>query len=166
VASLGPVARARPRRGDWPRRGSKGLGNSSGAFRAVWWTRPWVSCWRGSTRGHCTRRGGLTAARINSGEQSRGQKGSNDRIKGAGRLLTSSANSGECGGRRRCGGTSGRRRWGSGCTRTAPVSADRANQRGGHTEGCPEQLTARRNSTRQRTGCGRDDDRRTNCDRQ
>jgi hypothetical protein len=73
---------------------------------------------------------GVTAARINSGEQSRGQKGSNGRIKGASRFLTSSANSGARGGRRRCGGTSGRWRRGSGCAITAPVSAGRANQRG------------------------------------
>jgi hypothetical protein len=166
VVPLGPVARARRRRGGWPRWGSRGLENSSGAFRAVWRTRPWASCWRGSTRGCRTRRGGLKATRINSGKQSRGQNGSNGQIKGTSRLLTSSANSGARGGRRRCGGTSGQRRRGSGYARTAPVSSDRANQRGGgHTERCPEQLMARRNSPRQRTGRGRNGDRRTDSGR-
>jgi hypothetical protein len=47
-------------------------------------------------------------ARINSGEELCEQKDSNKRIKGTGRLLTSSANSGVLGGRRECGGASGR----------------------------------------------------------
>jgi hypothetical protein len=56
----------------------------------------------------------------------------------------------------------GRRRRGSGCTRIVPVSADRMNQRGeGHTEGCPEQLTVRRNSPWHWTGRGHDGDRIT-----
>jgi hypothetical protein len=100
VAPLGPVARARQRRGGWPRRGSRGLGTCAGAFRAVWRTRPWVSRRRGSTRGRCTRRGRITAARGNSGEQSRANQGSNNQIKGASRLLTSRGNAGVTGQRR------------------------------------------------------------------
>jgi hypothetical protein len=39
----------------------------------------------------------------------------------------------------------------SGCMGRSPVSADRANQRGcGQTEGCPELLTVKQNSLRQR----------------
>jgi hypothetical protein len=56
----------------------------------------------------------------------------------------------------------GRHRRGSDCARIAPVSADRTKQRGeGHTEGCPEQLIARRNSPWHGTGRGRDDGCRT-----
>jgi hypothetical protein len=65
VAPLGPAARVRRRREGWPRRGTRGSGFSSDAFRAVWQTRPWTSLRRGSTRGRCTRRGELTAARGN-----------------------------------------------------------------------------------------------------
>jgi hypothetical protein len=44
----------------------------------------------------------------------------------------------------------------------APVSANRMKQRGrGHTEGCPEKLTARRSSPWHWTGRERDDGRRT-----
>jgi hypothetical protein len=162
VAPLGPAVRARRRRGDWPRRGSRGLGTSSGAFRAVWQTRPWASRRRGSTRGRCTRRGGLTAARGNSGEQSHTNQGSNGQIKGADRLLTSRGSAGVTGQRRWCRDETGRRWRSSSCARTTPVSAGQTNLRGGgHTEGCPEQLTARQNSPRQRTGHGRDGDRRT-----
>jgi hypothetical protein len=161
------MARARRRRGDSPRRGSRGLETISGAFRAVWQTRPWALRRRGSTRGCCTRRGGLTAARSNSGEQSRANHDSNDQIKGAGRLLTSRGSAGVTVQRRWRRDATGRRWRSSGCARTAPVSAGRAKQRGGgHTEGCPEQLMARRNSPRQRTGRGRDGDRRTGSDRQ
>jgi hypothetical protein len=60
----------------------------------------------------------------------------------------------------------GRRRRGSGCARIAPVSVDRAKQRGeGHTEGCPEQLTVRRNSPWHGTGRGRDGGRRMDSSR-
>jgi hypothetical protein len=167
VAPLGPTARSRQRRGDRPRRGSRGLGTSSGAFRAVWQTRPWASRRRRSTGGRCTRRGGLTAAWRNFGKQSRANQGGNGRIKGTGRLLTSSSNSGVRGGRRRCGGTTGRWRRGSGCARTASVSVGRANHRGGgHTEGCPEQLMVSRNLPRQRMGRGRDGYCRTGISRQ
>jgi hypothetical protein len=56
----------------------------------------------------------------------------------------------------------GRQRRGSGCARIAPVSAGRTKQRGeGRTEGCPEQLTARRNSPWHGTGRGRDGGRKT-----
>jgi hypothetical protein len=49
-----------------------------------------------------------------------------------------------------------------GCTGKTPVSADRANQRGsGRTERCPELLTARRNSSRQRARRGLDGGRGT-----
>jgi hypothetical protein len=147
VAPLGPAARARRRRGGWSRRGSRGLGFSSGAIRAVWRTRPWTSRRHGGTRRRCTRRGGLTAVRDSSGEQSREQQSNNDQIKGASGLLTLRGSVGVTGQRRRRKDTTGRRRQGSGCTRIALVSADRTNQRGeGHTEGCPEQLTAKRNS--------------------
>jgi hypothetical protein len=70
-----------------------------------------------------------------------------------GRLLTSSANSRTLGERRGCSGASGRRRRGSDCARTAPVSVDRVQHGGrGHTEGCPELLTARRSSPWHWTG--------------
>jgi hypothetical protein len=142
------------------------LGASPGAFRAVWRTRPWPSHRRGSTRRRCTRRGGLTTARDSSGEQSRGQQSSNDQNKGVGGLLTLRGSDGVTEQRWRCKDTTGRRRWGSGCARIAPVSADRTNQREkGHTEGCPEQLTARRNSLWHGTGHRRDDDRRTGSSR-
>jgi hypothetical protein len=50
----------------------------------------------------------------------------------------------------------------TGDTGKTPVSADRANQREwGRTEGCPELLTARWNSPRQRARRGFDGDRRT-----
>jgi hypothetical protein len=154
--------RARRRRGGWPQRGSRGLGASSGAFRAVWRTRSWPSRRRGSTRGRCTRRGGLTAARDSSGEQSREQQSSNDQIKGAGGLLTLRGSAGVTEQRQRHKDTTGRRRWGSGCARIAPVSVDRTNQRReGHTDGCLEQLTARRNSPWHGTGHRHDGDRRT-----
>jgi hypothetical protein len=56
----------------------------------------------------------------------------------------------------------GRRRWCSGCTKIAPVSADWTQQRGkGHTEGCPEQLIVRRSSPWHWTGHGRDSGHRT-----
>jgi hypothetical protein len=46
------------------------------------------------------------------------------------------------------------------------VSADRSNQIvEGHTEGCPEQLTVRRNSHWHGTGRGRDGDRKTGSSR-
>jgi hypothetical protein len=77
--------------------GSRGLGTSSGVFRAVWRTRSWASHRRGSTRGRCTWQGGLTVAWGNSGEQSRANQGSNDQIKGAGRLLTSRGSAGVMG---------------------------------------------------------------------
>jgi hypothetical protein len=50
------------------------------------------------------------AAQINSGEELRGQMGSNGRIKGTGRFLTSSVNFRALRERRGCGGASGRRR--------------------------------------------------------
>jgi hypothetical protein len=106
------------------------------------------------------------AARDSFSEQSREQQNSNDQIKGAGGLLTLRASAGVTGQRRRRKDATGRWRRGSGCARIAPVSAGRMNQRGeGHTEGCPEQLTARRNSPWHGTGRGRDDDRRTGSNR-
>jgi hypothetical protein len=166
VAPLGSVARSRWRRGGWPRQGSRGLGASSGALRAVWRTRPWLSCRRGSTKGRCIRRGGLTAVRDSSGEQSREQQSSKDQIKGTGRLLTLRGSAGVTEQQRRRKDMTGRRRWGSGCARITPVSVDWTNQRGeGHTEGCPEQLTARRNSPWHGTGHRRDGDRRTGSSR-
>jgi hypothetical protein len=71
VALPDPSAKSRQRRGGWPRRGSRGLGKGSGAFRATWRTRPWVPRWHGSTRERETRQGGLTAAQINFDEELR-----------------------------------------------------------------------------------------------
>jgi hypothetical protein len=154
------------RRGGWPHRGSRGLGASSGAFRAVWQTWPWPSRRRGSTRGRCTWRGGLTATRDSSDEQSCEQQSSNDQIKSVGGLLTLRGSAGVTGQRRRHKDTMGRRRRGSGCAKIALLSVDRTNQRGeGHTEGCPEQLTARRNSPWHGTGHKRDSDRKTGISR-
>jgi hypothetical protein len=145
VASLGPAARARRRRG-----GSRGLGFSSGVFRAVWRTQPWPSHRRGGTRESRPRRGGLTVVLDCSGEQSRELQSGDDQIKGTGGLHILGGGGGNAGGakqRRRRRDSTGRRRRGSGCTKIAPVSADRTQQRGkGHTEGCPEQLTVRRSS--------------------
>jgi hypothetical protein len=105
-------------------------------FRATWRTRPWVPPRRRGTRECGTQRGGLTAALINSGEKLCKHKDSNGRIKGMGRLLTTSANSGAPGGRQ---GSLGSTAAGFGYARSAPVSADRAKQRGKvQTEGCPK----------------------------
>jgi hypothetical protein len=134
-----PAVRARRRRGGWPRWGSRGLGASSGVFRAVWRTRPWVSRRCESTTRRCTWQGGLTAARDSSVEQSREQQSTNDQIKGAGGLLTLRGSTGVTGQWRRRKDATGRRWWGSSYARIAPVSVDQMNQRGeGHTEGCPE----------------------------
>jgi hypothetical protein len=135
-------------------------------FRAVWRTRPWVSRRRGSTRRRCTRRGGLTTARDSFGEQSREQQSRNDQIMDAGGLLTLRGSAGVTRQQQRHKDVTGRRRWGSGCARITLVSTDQTNPRGeGHTEGCPEQLTARRSLRRQMTGRGRDGDRRTGSSR-
>ena len=136
AGALGLAARARRRRGGWPRRGSRGLGASSGVFRAVLRTRPWVSRRRGSTRRRCTQRGGLTAARDSSGEQSREQQSSNDQIKGAGGLLALRGSAGVTEQRRRRKDATGRLRRGSDCARIALVSADRTKQRGKGTPNC------------------------------
>jgi hypothetical protein len=129
VAPLGPAMRVRRRREGWPWRGTRGSGFSSGAFRAVWRTRPWASRRRRSTRGRCTRRGGLTVARGNSGEQSRAKQGSNDQIKGTSRLLTSSRSARVAKQRRRRKGSTGRRWRSFDCTGGTPVSADWADHR-------------------------------------
>jgi hypothetical protein len=100
VAPLGPAAGARWRRGDWPRQGSRGLGGGSGVFRVIWRTQPRVPRRRGSTRGRCTQRGGLTVALDCSNEQSREQQGSTQEIRGAGRFLTSRGSDGVTGQRR------------------------------------------------------------------
>jgi hypothetical protein len=79
--------------------------------------------------------------------------------KGAGRLLTLRRNAGGMGQRRRHRDATGRWWQSSGCARTTLVSAGRLNQGGkGHTEGCPEKLTARRSSPWHWTGRGRNDD--------
>jgi hypothetical protein len=109
VVPLDLAARFRRRRGGRPRQGSRGLGKSSGALRAIWRTQSWAQYQRGGTRGRRTRRGGLTAAQINSGEELRGHWGSTRRNKGMGRLLTSSANSGALGRRQGRSEASGRR---------------------------------------------------------
>jgi hypothetical protein len=139
VAPLGPAARTRRRRGGWPWRGSRGLGTSLGAIRAVWRVQPWPSRWRSGTRGRRPRRGGLTAARDSSGEQSREQQSRDDQIKGTGGLLTLKGSAEVAKQRRRHKNAMGQRQWDSGCAKIAPLSADRTRQRGrGHTEGCPE----------------------------
>jgi hypothetical protein len=107
---------------------SRSLGKASGAIRATWRTQSRAQYRRGGTRERGTRRGGLTAARINSGEELRGHYGSNGRIKCIGRLLTSSANSGAPGKRRGCGEASGRRWRTLAARENTLVSADRANQ--------------------------------------
>jgi hypothetical protein len=56
---LDSAARSHRRRGGWPRRGSRGLGNSSSALRAIWRTKPWAQNRHGGSRGRRTRRGGL-----------------------------------------------------------------------------------------------------------
>jgi hypothetical protein len=120
----------------------------------------------GGTRRRYTRRGGLTAPRDSSSEQWREQQSSNDHIKGVGGLLTLRGSAGVMGQRRRRKDATGRRWWSSGCAGIAPVSANRMIQRGeGHTEGCPEQLTARRNSPWHGMEHGRDGDRRTGSSR-
>jgi hypothetical protein len=50
--------------GDWPRRGSRGLGNNSSALRAIWRTRPWAQNWHGGTRGQRQRWKGSAAAEL------------------------------------------------------------------------------------------------------
>jgi hypothetical protein len=92
-----------------------------------------------------------------SGEQSREQQSGDGQIKRAGGLLTMRGSAGAVKQRRRSRDSTGRWRWGSGCTKIALVSADWTQQRGkGHTEGCPEQLTVRRSSPWHWTGrrCG------------
>jgi hypothetical protein len=106
-------------------------------FRATWRTRPWVPQWRRGARERGTWQGGLTAARINFGDELHKHKDSNGRIKGMGRLLTTSAKSGAPRGRQ--GGREVSTVAGFGCARSAPVSVDHARQRGkGQTEGCPK----------------------------
>jgi hypothetical protein len=95
----GGAARSRRRRGGRPRRGSRGLGKGSGAFRATRRTQPWASCWRESTRGRRTRQKGPKAAQTYSGEQLRDDQDNKQRNRGEGRLLTTSANPGAPGGR-------------------------------------------------------------------
>jgi hypothetical protein len=160
VAPLGPAARARRRRGGWPRWGSRGWGlvrarsgRSSGLSHGIT-----------PTRNH--QKALHTAAWDSSGEQSREQQSSYGQIKGAGGLLTMSGSAGVTRQWRRSKDATGRRQRGSGCARIAPVSTDRTNQRGeGHTEGCLEQLTARRNSPWHGTRRGHDGDRRTGSSR-
>jgi hypothetical protein len=152
VAPLGPTARAHRRRGGWPRRGSRGLGISLGTIRAVWRVQPWPSHWRRGTIGRRPRRGGLTAARDSSGEKSHEQQIGDDQIKGMDGLLTL----------RGSARVAKQQRPDSCRAKIAPVSADRAKQRGrGHIERCPEQLTARRSSPWHLTGYGRDGGDRT-----
>jgi hypothetical protein len=139
VAPLGPAVGTRWRRADRPRRGTRGLGVGLGVHRGIWRTQPRAPRQCGTTRGRCTRRGGLTAARGNSGEQLRVNQRSTWGNRGAGRLLTLRGSAGGTGQRWRHRDATGRRWRSSGCARTTPVSADRTDQRGGgHTEGCPE----------------------------
>jgi hypothetical protein len=99
VAPLGLTARSRRRRGGRPRWGSNGLGKGSGAFRATRQTQPWASRRRGGTRGCRTLRKSSAAAQTYSGEQLRDDQNNKRRNRGAGRLLTTSANPGAPGGR-------------------------------------------------------------------
>jgi hypothetical protein len=144
VALLGPMAETHRRRADRPWRGTRGLGVGLGAHRGIWQTQPRAPRRCGSTTGRYTRRGGLTAARGNSGEQLRANLCSTQGNRGAGRLLTLQGNAGGTGQRRRHRDATGRRWLSSGYARTTPLSAGRLNQGGkGHTEGCPEKLKAR-----------------------
>jgi hypothetical protein len=88
VAPLGPAAGTRRRQADRPRWGTRGLGVGLGAHRGIWRTQSRAPRRHGSTRGRCTRRGGLTAAWGNSGEQLRDNQCSTQGNRGAGRLLT------------------------------------------------------------------------------
>jgi hypothetical protein len=156
VAPLGPAAETSRRRADRPRRGTRSLGVGLGAHRGIWRTQPRAPRWRGSTRGRCTWRGGLTAVRGNSGEKLCANQCSTQGNRGAGRSLTLRGNAGGTGQRRRHRDATGRRWRSSGCARTTPVSTGRLNQGGkGHTEGCPEMLTTRRSSPWHSTGRGR-----------
>jgi hypothetical protein len=139
VAPLGPTAGTLRRRVGRPWRGTRGSGTSLGAHRGIWQTQPRAPRRRGSTRGRCTRRGGLTAARGNSDEQLRANQCSTQGNRAPGRLLTLRGNVGGTGQRRRHKEATGRRWRSSGRARTTLVSADRTNQRrGGHTKRCPE----------------------------
>jgi hypothetical protein len=161
MALLGPAARVRRRREGWPRRGTRGSRFSSGAFRAVWRTRPWASRWRRGTRERRPRQGWLTAALDCSDEQSREQQSGEGQIKGVGELLTLRGSAGVAKQRRRRKDSTGRRRRDSGRAKIAPVSVDQTQQRGkGHNEGCPEQLIVRRSSAWHWTGRGHDGGRR------
>jgi hypothetical protein len=120
-----------------PRRelaGDKGTGHG-GAPEAWGIVRACSGCFggldhgHGDTRGRRPRRGELTAARINSGEQSRDDQGNKQRNRGAGRLLTLRGNAGVSGQQRRRREALGRRWRSSGCTGRTPVSADRADKR-------------------------------------
>jgi hypothetical protein len=162
VAPLGPAAGARRRRGGWPWHSSRGLGGGPGMFRVIWRTHLRAPRRRGSTRGRCTRRGGLTATLDCSGEQSHEQQGSTQEIRGAGRFLTSRGSDGVTGQRSVAQGHDGRQWRSSGCARITMVSASRLNQGGkGHTKGCPEQLTVRQSSPWHSTRRERDGGRRT-----
>jgi hypothetical protein len=139
VALLGPTAGTHRRRADRPRRGTRGLRVGLGTHMGIWRTQPRAPRRRGSTRGRYTRRGRLTAAWGNSGEQLRVNQCSTQGNRGAGRLLTLRGRAGGTGQRRRHRDATGRRWRSSGCSRTTPVSAGRLNQGGKrHTEGCPE----------------------------
>jgi hypothetical protein len=145
VAPLGPAARARRRQGGWPRRGSRGLGVCSGTFRAVWRTWPWLSHRHGSTRGRCTQRGGLTAVRDSSGDQSREQQNSNEQ---SSKNLSGSV--GVIGQRRRRKDTTGRWRRGSGERRPNETERGRAHRRVSRAADSEAELTVTRDGARTR----------------
>jgi hypothetical protein len=105
------------------------LGVVLGTHRGIWRTQLRAPHRRGSTRGRCTRRGRLTAARGNSGEQMCANQCSTQGNRGAGRLLTLRGSAGGTGQRRGHMDMMGRRWWSSGCARTTPVSMDRTDQR-------------------------------------
>jgi hypothetical protein len=59
AAPLDSATRSRRRRGGWPWRGSRGLGNNSSALWAIWRTQPWAQNRHGGSRGRIIRLGGL-----------------------------------------------------------------------------------------------------------
>jgi hypothetical protein len=109
VAPLGLTVRSRQRRGGRPRWGYRGSGKGSGTFRATRRTQSWASRRCGSTRGRRTWRKGPAATQTYSGEKLRDDQDNKRRNRGAGRLLTTSANPGAPGGRRGGGEVPGRR---------------------------------------------------------
>jgi hypothetical protein len=161
VASLDLAARSRQRRGD----------DHDGVLGAWEKTRARSRRHGELDRGHNTGAGAPEGAEHGGvAQRRRGPTPSSNRAKtravnreigGAGRLLISRGNNGALRQRRGRRDVSGRWWRSSDCTGRTPVIVDRANQKGwGRTEGCPELLTTRQNSPRQRARRGLDGDRR------